>query len=116
MPIADRSSMKALITKVVQYAKMHIHDEKQYVLFSNFVRLFYSHASENDLKRRSISELFGMAHSHWTLVCRQQKETIRQIRVFNPDVERDGWHTTHTVVELITKDMPFVVDSMRMEM
>src|SRR3990167_7467512 len=115
MPIADRPSMKSLITKVVQHAKTQLYDEKQHALFSQFVRLFYSHASENDLRHRTIVELFGMAYSHWTLVCHNQKSTDRHIRVFNPDVERDGWHTTHTVIELIMKDMPFIVDSMRME-
>lgn len=116
MPALDRSSMKSQITKVVQYAKTQIHDEAQFTLFSDFVRLFYSHASENDLKQRPVSELFGMAYSHWMLVNRSTKSAHRHIRVFNPDLESDGWHTTHTVVELIMKDMPFIVDSMRMEM
>ena len=55
MPIADRPSIKSLIANVTEHAKTQIHDEKQYVLFSNFVRLFYSHASENDLKQRSVT-------------------------------------------------------------
>lgn len=116
MPIVDRSPMKSLITKIVQHAKTKIHDEVQLELFSRFVGLFYSHVFENDLKNRSVDELFGMVHSHFMLVCRSQKETRRHIRVFNPTVERDGWHATHTIVELITQDMPFIVDSMRMEM
>ena len=116
MPTTDHPSMLSLINKVVQYAKTQMKDSNDYALFSRFIRLFYSHASEDDLKHRSIAELFGMVHSHWLLVCRPQKKIRRHLRVFNPDVEEDGWHTTHTVVELITKDMPFVVDSMRMEM
>ena len=116
MPTADRPSMKPHIIKIAQYAKTQIQDTAQYALFCRFMRLFYSHASVNDLKNRSVSELFGMAHSHWMLVCRPQKSSARHIRVFNPDVERDGWYTTHTVIELIMKDMPFIVDSMRMEM
>jgi len=115
MPVVDRPSMKSLIIKVIQYAKTQIHDEKQYELFSRFIRLFYSHASENDLKDRTVNELFGMAHSHWVLVCREQKSQRRHIHVFNPDIETEGWHTTHTVIELMMKDMPFIVDSMRME-
>ncbi|HLB56827.1 MAG TPA: NAD-glutamate dehydrogenase [Coxiellaceae bacterium] len=115
MPIADRPSIKSLIANVTEHAKTQIHDEKQYVLFSNFVRLFYSHASENDLKQRSVTELFGMAYSQWMLVCSHEKQTMH-IRVFNPDLERDGWHTTHTVIEVMMEDMPFIVDSMQMEM
>lgn len=116
MPTVDRLSMKSYITKIIDYAKTQMDDEVQYALFSRFVRLFYSHASVNDLKNRSISELFGMVHSHWAVVCRKQPQPARELRIFNPEVERDGWYSTHTVVELVMKDMPFIVDSMRMEM
>ncbi len=40
--------------------------------------------------------------------------TKQKIHIYNPDFERHGWQTTHTVVELICEDMPFIVDSMRM--
>src|SRR3989338_8089073 len=116
MAIVTHLSLKSLISKVVEYAKTQLPDQKQYALFSQFVSLFYSHASLNDLKDRPISELFGMVHSHWLLVCCQPKKSQAQVRAFNPDVEQDGWRATHTVVELIMKDMPFIVDSMRMEM
>ncbi|MCX7120506.1 MAG: NAD-glutamate dehydrogenase [Gammaproteobacteria bacterium] len=116
MPTADHPSMKSLISKVVQFAKTQIHDEAQLMLFSNFIRLFYSHAAESDLKSRSVAELFGMVHSQWMLVSRPQNAACPAFRFFNPDLERDGWHTTHTVVELIMKDMPFIIDSVRMEM
>ena len=32
----------------------------------------------------------------------------------NPDFERYGWQTTHTVIEVICNDMPFLVDSLRL--
>ncbi len=33
------------------------------------------------------------------------------IRVYNPDSERDGWSSPHSVIEIINDDMPFLVDS-----
>ena len=36
------------------------------------------------------------------------------LRVYNPQVEQHGWQSTHTVVEVITDDMPFLVDSISM--
>ena len=38
------------------------------------------------------------------------------VRVYNPDFEQHGWQSTHTVVEIVTDDMPFLVDSMSMEL
>ncbi len=34
------------------------------------------------------------------------------MRVFNPQPERDGWASPHTIVEVVTDDMPFLVDSL----
>lgn len=108
------TSIKSLITKITQYAKAQIDDKKQLALFSQFARLFYSQAFDHDLKKRSISELFGMAYSHWCLVSRAPKAGCL-VRVFNTDIERDGWMTSHTVVQINMKDLPFIVDSTRME-
>jgi glutamate dehydrogenase len=38
------------------------------------------------------------------------------VRVYNPDRERDGWHSPHTVIEIVSDDMPFIVDSVTMEL
>ncbi|MEW6636967.1 MAG: NAD-glutamate dehydrogenase, partial [Actinomycetota bacterium] len=37
------------------------------------------------------------------------------VRVYNPHFEEDGWQSTHTVLEIVIDDMPFLVDSTRME-
>ncbi len=33
------------------------------------------------------------------------------IRLFNPDLESDGWDSSHTIIELVNDDMPFLVDT-----
>ena len=38
------------------------------------------------------------------------------MRVYNPDFEQHGWQSPHTVVEIVTDDMPFLVDSVTMEL
>mgnify|MGYP002719684311 FL=1 len=39
-----------------------------------------------------------------------------QVRAFNPDYEKHGWQSTHTAVEILHGDIPFLVDSVRMEL
>ncbi len=39
-----------------------------------------------------------------------------KVRVFNPLYTEHGWQSPYTVIEVITDDMPFLVDSMRMEL
>ena len=38
------------------------------------------------------------------------------IDVFNPDHHHYGWHSSHTIIRIIHKDMPFVLDSIRMKL
>ena len=38
------------------------------------------------------------------------------MRVYNPDFEQHGWQSPHTVIEIVTDDMPFIVDSVTMEL
>src|SRR3712207_5103793 len=40
---------------------------------------------------------------------------MAKLRVYNPRFEEHGWQSTHTVVEIVNDDMPFLVDSTRME-
>ncbi len=42
---------------------------------------------------------------------RQRMPGEVKLRIFNPDQERHGWVSTHTVIEIINDDMPFLVDS-----
>ena len=36
--------------------------------------------------------------------------------MYNPDLEQHGWQSPHTAIELVCDDMPFVVDSLTMEL
>ena len=38
------------------------------------------------------------------------------MRVFNPQFEIEGWQSTHTAVQIVTDDMPFLTDSIGMEL
>ncbi|KIL97835.1 NAD-specific glutamate dehydrogenase large form [Paramagnetospirillum magnetotacticum MS-1] len=47
---------------------------------------------------------------------RERKPGTPSIRVFDPDLDRHGWVSSHSVVEIINDDMPFLVDSVAMEL
>ncbi|HEX2237721.1 MAG TPA: NAD-glutamate dehydrogenase domain-containing protein, partial [Gammaproteobacteria bacterium] len=67
------------------------------------------------MQGRSSEDLYGAVHSHWQLV-RQRKLGVPNIRVYNPNKQEHGWQSPHTVVEIVTDDMPFLVDSVSMEL
>lgn len=83
-------------------------------LFEPFVRQYYELADPEDVVSRSIADLYGAAMAHWQL---GQKFATGQprVRVYNPSLEQHGWYCGHTVVEIVNDDMPFLVDSVTME-
>ena len=68
-----------------------------------------------DLRERDDVDLAGSALSHRQLATQRPPGTAN-VRVFTPTVDEHGWSTGHTVVELVTDDMPFLVDSVTAEL
>ena len=80
------------------------------------VRYFYQHVAAEDIADRSEVDLYGAAMSQYKLAAHRPQGTAN-IRVFTPTVSEHGWSAEgHTVVEVVTDDMPFLVDSVTMEL
>lgn len=101
-----------IIDAVVERIKQKMSG-KQAKNCSQFVYRFFNTVSLEDLKEWDIEDLYGAAMSFWSLI---EERSLHQtkIKIYNPDFERHGWQSTHTVIELVTDDMPFLVDSIRM--
>jgi len=84
------------------------------VMLTKFIKLYYANISVGDLRARSVVDLSGAVLSHWSLLKKRQLGESH-IRAFNPHFEQHGWQSTHTIVEVLTDDMPFLVDSIQME-
>ncbi|MEP6997528.1 MAG: NAD-glutamate dehydrogenase, partial [Betaproteobacteria bacterium] len=81
---------------------------------SAFVLRYYGQVDPEDLTERSPADLYGAALSHWNFAHRRDRAHAR-VRVFNPSIEEHGWQSTHTIIEIVNDDMPFLVDSVTME-
>ena len=80
---------------------------------ASFVRPYYAGTAWEDLEDRDAVDLYGAALSHFNFAY-QRRPGQPKVRVYNPQLQRHGWQSTHTIVELVTDDMPFLVDSVRM--
>ncbi len=78
--------------------------------FTSFVRDMYKYASPEELANRPIEELYAAALSLWKY---SEKRDVGccKIRVFNPTLEEHGWPATHTIIQIVNDDMPFLLDS-----
>ncbi|MGH8124702.1 MAG: NAD-glutamate dehydrogenase, partial [Rhodanobacteraceae bacterium] len=78
-----------------------------------FATLVCAELGTQELARRGvdtwaalIADLFG-----WF---RNRPAEHASVRAFNPDREHHGWTCPHSVVEVVSDDMPFLVDSLEM--
>ena len=82
-------------------------------LLADFLPLYYSELPEGDVDDRKLDDIYAVAVAHLAVGRRRAPgETI--VRLISPDRERDGWHSPHSVLLVVTDDMPFLVDTMRM--
>jgi glutamate dehydrogenase len=80
----------------------------------SFLSVYYELVDAQDLQSRSIADLYGAAMAHWQTAQRFAPGTAA-LRVYNPVLDEHGWHSDHTVIEIVNDDMPFLVDSVTME-
>ncbi|AWW39288.1 NAD-glutamate dehydrogenase [Streptomyces sp. AS58] len=80
-----------------------------------FLQRYYLHTAPEDLGDRDPVDIFGAAHSHYRLAENRPQGTAN-VRVHTPTVEENGWTCSHSVVEVVTDDMPFLVDSVTNEL
>jgi glutamate dehydrogenase len=82
---------------------------------SAFLQRYYLYVAPEDLTGRQPEDIAGAAISHCKLSAHRPQGTAN-VRVYTPTVDEMGWANTHTVVEVVTDDMPFLVDSVTNEL
>ncbi|MGD9509168.1 MAG: NAD-glutamate dehydrogenase, partial [Geminicoccaceae bacterium] len=79
-----------------------------------FVRAYFRDVAPEDLAERDPLDLYGAALAQLRSAQLRQPGEVK-LRVYNPRLEQHGWQSTHTVVEIVNDDMPFLVDSVSAE-
>jgi glutamate dehydrogenase len=103
-----------LIEKCVQRIRDRL-EPKRAKTVERFLRHFYANVPPDDIIGESPDNLYGAALSKFGFVQQRDAEKAK-VRVFNPRLEEHGWKSSHTVVEIVNDDMPFLVDSVTAEL
>ena len=80
-----------------------------------FVRAYFRNVAPEDLTERDPLDLYGAALAQLRFSEERPAGEVK-LRVYNPKLEQHGWQSTHTVVEIVNDDMPFLVDSVSIEL
>ncbi len=87
------------------------HDEVGALL-----RAYYRHVAPEDVLGRNDVDVFGALASHFKLAAERPQGTA-SVRIHTPTLSEHGWSAAgHSVVEVVIDDMPFLVDSLTMEL
>ena len=78
-------------------------------------KAFYRGFPAEDLRNTQVDDLYGFIYGAFRGLQSWDGGAAR-IRIFNPDLEKHGWESNHTVVVIISRDMPFLLDSARGEL
>ncbi|MBR9883878.1 MAG: NAD-glutamate dehydrogenase [Oceanospirillales bacterium] len=80
-----------------------------------FAHQLYAVSSSSDLLDTGIDQLCASVQYYWRAIQRYTGEGPH-VEVFNPTLTEHGWHSPRTAVMVHSQDMPFIVDSIRMEL
>jgi glutamate dehydrogenase len=109
------SQKNDLIERIVNTAARRLTGNGQIVAVRDFIRRYFAHCPIHDIHDETPDNLFGAAFSHWRLASRRQPGVAR-VRAYNPRLDDHGWRCEHTIIEIVTDNMPFLVDSVSAEM
>ncbi|MDR3098473.1 MAG: NAD-glutamate dehydrogenase [Paraburkholderia sp.] len=112
MQVRNEEFVTHLLSDVVEFARARL-PEPTFQIVEPLLRHYYDFVDAEDLRSRSIADLYGAAMAHWQAAQRFVPGSER-MRVYNPILEQHGWHSDHTVIEIVNDDMPFLVDSVSM--
>ncbi|MFL0802313.1 MAG: NAD-glutamate dehydrogenase [Agarilytica sp.] len=92
--------------------KLKSEDAKAFLGFANpYLKYFPVDAWVG----REISDLHGFLYGVYVSIQKGLKGSGR-VSVFNPNLEEHGWMCGRTVITVLQSDMPFLVDSIRLEL
>lgn len=101
-----------LLDDLFSYIREKQNDKETDALIE-FAKLYYHSVIFEKNDNIAVDDLFGAVLSHWNLALEFCGQPI--IRVYNPTLADQGWQSKHTIIEIIIEDMPFLLQSISME-
>ncbi len=108
------AARSALIERAVAHARSRLTGT-QADMVVRFLPRYWERVAPEDLVGRDPVDVYGAGLAHLHLAEKRVPDSPR-VRVYTPAFEEHGWASPHSVVEITTDDMPFLVDSVSMEL
>ena len=104
---------KERISQISDIATSYVQQDKS--LFDHFIHSYYQSLHQEAAKDISNIDLAGMALHHFTLL-KAYDGSQPQLAILNPIAEEQHFHSSHTVIQIVAYDRPFLVDTLLMSL
>src|SRR3569833_609986 len=106
-----------LLRRAAESCAHHTHGDarQESAAVLEYLRLYYRHVAPEDLDSRDPADGWGPAMCHRRLG-EDRPQGRAKVHAFTPTLDDQGWDPGHSVVQVVTADMPFLVDSVTMEL
>lgn len=101
-----------LITRIEAEIKENVGNQSADAIIQ-LAHIYFQDLLIEDMEHENIDNLYGTVICLWDFI-QQRNANTPKVRVYNPNFEEHSWQSTHTVVEVLTDDMPFIVSSFNM--
>ena len=82
---------------------------------STFIRQYLTKFPGSEWLGRELNDLCGFVYGLW-LIIQKRPEIEPEIKAYNPNLDEHGWLCGRTVITVLQRDMPFLVDSIRISL
>lgn len=104
---------KERIGQISDIATSYVQKDKS--LLDHFINSYYRPLHHETADVIDDTDLAGMALHHFTLL-KAYEGSKPQLAVFNPIAEEQHFHSSHTIIQMVAYDRPFLVDTMLMSL
>ena len=80
-----------------------------------FANRYFHSVPLEEIAGLQVSDLYGAIFGWWTYIQGRKPDEVK-IATFNPTLEEEGWLSGRTEITILHRDMPFLVDSIRIEL
>lgn len=113
-PLVSQHKLAEFLDEFYRYAAQKL-PAAELELVQGLARRYFNHYPLDELIGRRLSDVFGSVYQWWQFI-QQYDGQEPKLRLFNPSLAEDSWVCPHTVLVVLQTDMPFLVDSIRIEL
>jgi glutamate dehydrogenase len=107
---SDTALQKKAFLEQISIELQQLLEPKKAETAKQFVQQCFRRVPVEDMARYAPSVFASMVRRQLAFIDRRKPGELL-IRVFNPSAENAGWESSHTIVEMVNDDMPFLVDT-----